>query len=277
VKSPGAEYDYSYRTGCCPFRAYAGDERFSYSLYAPEDLSDFGAAPLIIPVHGTDRTPEVDRDRFISVAKKHGAIVLAPLFPAGVGTHEDIDDYKFLEGHGIRYDQLLLGMIEEVRAYYGCRGRLLLYGFSGGAQFVHRFALLYPELVLAASIASPGLVTLPLEDRPWWVGIEDVERRFGKPVDWEALRQVHVQLLVGGKDVHTGEITLAPDDPLWMEGWDLAGATRQDHVRALRDAWGKRGVASELEVVPNVGHDDRHLWPRAARFFGSVLGGLLTK
>jgi predicted esterase len=40
-------------------------------------------------------------------------------------------------------------------------GGVFLFGFSGGAQFAHRFALLYPERVVAAHAHAAGEYTLP--------------------------------------------------------------------------------------------------------------------
>src|SRR5690606_16426524 len=97
-----------------------------------------------------------------------------------------------------------------------------------------RFLYLHPERLLGASVGAPGIVTLLDRHHDWWVGVRDFEERFGKPLDLEAIRRVPVQLVVGGADTETWEITIPPANPWWMEGADLAGATRIERIRALQ-------------------------------------------
>ena len=44
------------------------------------------------------------------------------------------------------------------------------FGFSGGAQFAHRFLYIHPGRLRAVSLGAPGLVTMLDETRAWWVG-----------------------------------------------------------------------------------------------------------
>ncbi|MEJ7757326.1 MAG: hypothetical protein WKF83_14410 [Nocardioidaceae bacterium] len=69
---------------------------------------------------------------------------MAPLFPAGIIEPDDIDNYKWLEYHGIRFDKILLAMVDEVaQKYHLDARRFLLHGFSGGGHFAHRFFYLH--------------------------------------------------------------------------------------------------------------------------------------
>ncbi len=66
------------------------------------------------------------------------------------------DGYKYLSEPCIRYDDILLDMVAEVKERWGLAGdRFGLFGFSGGAQFVNRFLLLRPRSLWAASIGAP--------------------------------------------------------------------------------------------------------------------------
>jgi pimeloyl-ACP methyl ester carboxylesterase len=185
-------------------------------------------SPIIVPVHGTDRTAETYRDRFSKLADKISSIVMAPLFPAGISTPDDLDEYKFLYGENIRYDKILTSMIKEISDYYGVGTDIFLYGFSGGAQFAHRFAMLYPEKIKGLSIAAPGLVTLPDETKPWWVGTANVETLFGKKIEWSKTKNLSVQMLIGELDTDPREITVTENEQCWMEGANDAGRNRKD-------------------------------------------------
>src|SRR5690606_14710605 len=131
----------------------------------------------------------------------NNCVVLAPLFPVGVLGDENRNGYKYIQEQDIRYDLVLLAMVREVEARLAVTfPRFMMFGFSGGGHFVHRFALLHPERVSAVCVGAPGSVTLLDDGRDWWVGIRDAKERFGRAVDLEALRNVRVLAVVGAAD-----------------------------------------------------------------------------
>jgi dienelactone hydrolase len=243
-----------YDVGCTAVYALAADPRFSYCLYVP-------ARPmaLVVVVHGSPRTFMAFRDRFADFAEANDTMVLCPLFPVGVSGDGNADGYKYLAEPGIRYDRVLLDMVEEVgRRWEVPARRFGLFGFSGGAQFVNRFLLLQPARLWAASIAAPGSVTLVDDRADWWVGVRDLDACFGAALDRETLRRVPVQTLVGGADTETDEITHRPGRRYWMVGANDAGATRPQRVEALRRSLVEAGVGVVHEVLAGIGHDP---WP----------------
>ncbi|GAB5467541.1 MAG: hypothetical protein Kilf2KO_05710 [Rhodospirillales bacterium] len=252
------------------------DQRFSYCLYVPSgyrvDATErYG---LAVVVHGTERGMAAYRDRFADFAEANDCIVLAPLFPVGITAPYELSSYKLLRAGDLHYDAVLLSMVEEVAARYRLRSdRFLLYGFSGGGHFSHRFFYLHPERLQGVSIGAPGVVTLLDETRDFWVGLRDFEQRFGKPLDLEALRRVPVQMVIGAEDRETWEITITPDDPWWMEGADLAGANRQDRMRALKASFEAEGIAVRHDLVPGAGHDGSAVVEPVKAFFAAVLAG----
>ena len=62
-----------------------------------------------------------------------------------------------LQGDG----ELLLKMLAQIRKQYHVYPKILLQGFSGGAQFAHRFAFWYPAEVLACAVHACGSWTTP--------------------------------------------------------------------------------------------------------------------
>jgi pimeloyl-ACP methyl ester carboxylesterase len=199
-------------------------------------------------------------------------ILLCPLFPANICFPGDLSSYKLLKADGLRYDAVLLGMVDEMAAKYRLADdRVLMYGFSGGAHFTHRFLYLHPERLLGASIAAPGVVTLLDRQHDWWVGVRDLEAQFGKALALDRIREVPVQLLIGEDDLETWEITIRPGDGWWMPGADLAGPDRNARIRSLAASLRAAGVTVRLETAPGVAHDDRALLPMAEAFFAERL------
>lgn len=263
-----------YDRGATPFRACRADERFSYCLYVPGtyDESRGSDQPLLVSVHGSFRVAEKYRDCFRELAEQSGCIVLAPLFPVGVGDPEDSSGYKFLTLGDIRFDDILLAMVEETRARYRVRPEdVLLFGYSGGGQFAHRFLYCHPKRVRAACVGAPGVVTLPDESLPWWVGLGGLEQRMGRALDWPALRRVPVHLVIGDRDLETWEITMQPGHRHYLPGLNDAGATRIDRIRALHAGMVRAGMQATLEIVPGVAHAGFELIGPVRSFFARIL------
>jgi len=259
-----------YDQGATTFYACQADQRFSYCLYAPQQIRP--GSSLLVVIHGSRRTPEKYRDLLAGFAEQQGLVVLCPLFPVGIPVPEETGGYKFLRQMGVEYDRILLSMVEEVGDRFAIETeRFFMHGFSGGGQFAQRFLYLYPERLAGLSVGAPGLVTLPDEQRGWWAGIGDIEAQFGIKVDFDTIASVPVQLIVGADDRETGEITLNQRNRYWMPGANDAGADRvarcQTLARALRD----RGVPVQLDVVPGISHKGFELLPQITRFFERIL------
>lgn len=254
--------------------ACQADQRFSYCLYVPEEYDSRATTqyPLVVAVHGTERGFQYYRDSFAKLAQERRCIVLAPLFPIGINKPDELENYKFIEMDGIRFDLLLLQMIDEVGEVYRLDSeRLLMYGFSGGGHFTHRFFMLHPSRLRAISIGAPGVVTL-LDDRyDFWAGTRDVEERFGAAVDFEAMRRVAVHMLIGEGDTETWEIAMSPDDEWWIDGAELQGKTRLDRMAALRRSYEAQGIQVTQDIVPGIAHDDRTMLEPVMEFFARYL------
>ncbi|MBX9898940.1 MAG: hypothetical protein K2Y17_13815 [Qipengyuania sp.] len=260
-----------YELGQTTVVACQADQRFSYCLYVPPALNERGAraaAEVLVAVHGSGRGNQAMRDAFMPLADALGVIVLAPLFPCGIVDALDRDNYKYIEYEGIRFDLVLLAMLGEVSARYGVPvERVSMFGFSGGAHFAHRFLYLHPERLDAISVCAPGSPTLLDPSRDWWVGIRDLETRFGRPLDNVALRRVAVHLAVGGDDTDTHEITHRPGSPHWMPGANDSGVTRVERLTTLAASLHAGGVVAELDILPGVRHESGPIIASASAFF----------
>ena len=164
---------------------------------------------------------------------------------------------------------MLLSILDEVKHIWpGIETeRVLLVGFSGGAQFVHRFMYLYPERLKAVAVVSPGRTT-KLSEEPWPAGVGDAQAVFdGLVVDADAIRKIgNVQLIVGGDDNDVSDILILVEWLAKRKGRDAqpgdlpANAKhnkrhgRVDELQSLRKSWQENGIECELEIVPSVAH-----------------------
>jgi len=270
-----ALYDY----GRAILRSCKADSRFPYCVYISPDIHEPGPAPqLIVGMHGTGRNAVEYRDWFAEFGRWNRCVILAPLFPIGVLGDDNRDGYKYILEGDIRYDEILLAMVAEVEQHYGLSfPKFALWGFSGGGHFTHRFLLLHPERLWAAAIGAPGSITQIDPARDWWVGTRNMQEIFGIALDAEAVSKVAVQMIVGGADRETWEITHKPGGRHWMEGANDAGATRPDRLETLRQNFATHGIAAQLEIVPGVSHDAARVMSRVQNFLARTLRKLRTE
>ncbi|TPG57104.1 alpha/beta hydrolase [Roseomonas nepalensis] len=247
------------------------DPRFQYCLYVPPQIGP--DTELVVCVHGTSRTSFLDfRDGFAEFGRWNDCVILCPIFPIGPLGDGARSGYKYMREGEIRYDRVLLGMVEEVSARYGRHwDRFALFGFSGGGHFTHRFAILHPRTLWAASIGASGSVTLLDAGRDWWVGIRNLRDVFGIEFDREGLAKVSVQMLVGDADLETWEITHKPGGTYWMEGANDAGRTRPERLRALQASFEAAGVTVRFDLVPGVAHSRMLVIDRVQDFLAGLL------
>ncbi|QRP43339.1 alpha/beta hydrolase [Amycolatopsis sp. FDAARGOS 1241] len=260
--------------GSTPFFASRHDQRLSYGLYVPKDHTPAAAPlPLVVVQHGTGRSAEHYRNQWADFAEQHRCVVLTPLFPAGIVERRELHSFKFLEYQGIRFDEELLHMVEEVGEEFGTEtAKFILHGFSGGGQFAHRFSYAHPDRLAGLSIGAPGRITQLDDSLPWWLGTGGFKEKFGIDVDLDALRRVPVQMLVGSDDVETWEINNA-GGPNWMDGVEKTGRTRIERLETLRASFERNGIPVRFDVVPGVAHKGTQVIPVVQDFVAGLLAG----
>jgi dienelactone hydrolase len=264
-----AIYDY----GQTAIFASSVDPRLHMVLYVPPTAADGRKLDLLVAVHGTGRTSAIDfRDGFAEFGLYNDCAILCPIFPVNVLGDGARSGYKFLEEGDIRYDQVVLAMVDEMaQKYHQDWSRFAMFGFSGGGHFTHRFAILHPEKLWAVSIGAPGSVTLLDPKRDWWVGIRDLESRFGKAFQPDELAKVPVHMVVGDADLETWEITHKPGARYYMEGANDAGENRPARLEALAKSFRDAGVDVTFDRVPGVSHDRIKVLGHVKNFLANVL------
>lgn len=247
------------------------DQRFSYYLYFPKDFHPVKkpAENLLVVIHGTFRDAQSTMGSFVDFANKTNTVVLAPLFPTGIEDSEDIHNYKFIKFHDIRFDEVVLDMIDEVEeTFHFNPKRIMLYGFSGGGQFAHRFLYLHPDILHSVVIGSPGRITYLDPEEDWYAGIRDFEEQFGKPLNFEALKKPKILLFVGGDD--TESIDMSGDESA-NDAADKFGSNRLERLEALYNNYKEHDMDVSFEVVPGVAHEEEKVTAVAAGFFAQTI------
>jgi poly(3-hydroxybutyrate) depolymerase len=135
---------------------YRGNER-EYFVWLPQDFDVDHTYWALVAAHGggsNGRNFWLTRD-LRTASDKNGlkAIVISPSF-----LKEDPNSQRFpVLGEGAFLER----MIEDVSAKYRLHPKILLTGYSRGAQFTHRFALWNPDYVQACAPLSAGSWTTP--------------------------------------------------------------------------------------------------------------------
>ncbi|MES2497222.1 MAG: hypothetical protein V4618_14010 [Pseudomonadota bacterium] len=229
-------------------------------------------APLIIAVHGSSRNAKDLRDGFAAFAERLGCFVLAPLFPMDLDMAVPDEEYKQLVGDRLRYDRIVWAMVEELSAVVRTRfSKILLFGFSGGAQFAQRLLYVDPGRLAAVALGAPTYVTLPSTAWDWWSGLGDFESVFGKAVDWDALRRVPVQLQCGTEDRLDCDIYSAREMAMDASDFAAYGRTRIERIAVLQRHYEGTGIPSRIAMIPGAAHAWLPHVETAKPFFETIL------
>jgi len=229
---------------------------------------------VFVSVHGISRNAEEHLQGFAAQAERYGAVMLAPHFP-----QRDFPYYQRLgsssrEGRSdLAFDQVL----QDAVAWLGINPiPLAVFGFSGGGQFAHRYAMFYPKRVARMVLGAPGWYTFPDPDRPYPLGLRSGE-------EWPRLKFTMASILKIPTLVLTGEADDLRDE-------DLNTSRRIDAFQGLnRVERGERWVRAMQalaraynlpgnflhENVPNANHAyESYLAhpPFAERVFGFLFG-----
>ncbi len=127
-------------------------------IYVPQSLTE--RAAIFISVHGISRNAVEHAQLFAPIMDRLGMVLLAPVF-----SEHHYPRYQRLGGgkRGLpRADQALTAMVGRLQDVLGMSDiPCHLFGFSGGGQFAHRFAMAYPRRIASYVVAAAGWYTMP--------------------------------------------------------------------------------------------------------------------
>ena len=203
----------------------------------------------------------------------HAAVLVVPNFSA-----EHHPDYQRLGrlGRGKRADLSLNAILDEVTEWTGLSAeRFHLFGFSAGAQFAHRYAMVHPQRVAKAVVASAGWYTFPVPARRFPHGTRASRNLPGVLFDAEEFLTVPITVVTGTDDVDAGKVRRS--ERLDRE----QGSTRRERARNWVEAMRAAAEAHQmeprvqLEKLPGCGVRFRRAMLRAGladRVFELLLG-----
>jgi pimeloyl-ACP methyl ester carboxylesterase len=227
------------------------DRRQVYYVYVPRLA--LPGAPVVVAVHGISRNADEHARQLASQAEKYGAVLVAPLFD-----EERFPDYQRLgrPRRGERADHMLERIVAEVERTTGADvSKLHLFGFSGGGQFVHRYAMAYPDRVASYVVGAAGWYTFPDESLSFPRGTR-AEKCFADVCfDAERYLRVPALVLVGERDVHADAAMRQGRRVTRQQG--ESRLERGEHwVAAMHAAARERGYDTRFEFValPRSGH-----------------------
>ncbi len=223
----------------------------AYHLVVPAALP--ADAPILVAVHGISRNAEEYVRLFAAAAGAHGALLVVPVF-----SRDRFADYQRLgaSGRGPRPDRALDAVLAEVRRRVpGAGPRLLLFGHSGGGQFVHRYVMAQPARVTRYVVSAAGWYTLPDPNRAFPDGIGPAPSLPDLALDPRGFLRVPGCVMVGTRDQRRSR-TLKADAELDRE----QGFTRLERgrrwVARMNALAGSFGLPPPLAFreLPDAGH-----------------------
>lgn len=130
-----------------------------YATYIPDGVQV--GAPMMVCVHGVSHNVESQLYGFAPWADRFGIVLVAPLFDTLYFVKQQC---LVKELFARRADDVLDAIVGEVgKQVRSVSDRLHLFGYSGGAQFVQRYAMLYPRKVDSFAAVSANSYIFPDE------------------------------------------------------------------------------------------------------------------
>jgi len=234
-------------------RLPAGDGRPECLAFVPTTFPNVGRTRVVVCVHGISRDFEEQVELLRSEASRRGYALLAPHFDA-----KDWPDYQRLgrRGRGPRADLALGRSLERLEKKIGLSiSDRYLIGYSGGAQFVHRYAMAHPSRVRAAVCAAAGWYTMPDPARRYPQGLNVDGGLAGIRLEPGEFLRVPVLTAVGDADVDSEAMRST------KRLNEIQGKTRIERARRWSDAMAraaeKRAIETprELVLLEGAGHD----------------------
>ncbi len=234
---------------------------FHYLLQLSDDPDP---SRVLVLVHGVSRRSTYMMRCMEARARALNYSLLAPVFnPRSYG------DYQRLgrSGRSERADLAFDAMLEDVAEITGLDVPVHLFGFSGGAQFGHRYALCRAARIRSLHLAAAGWYTMLDDRRRFPHGTAPSRRLPGVRFDTSGLLSAPIQLLVGERDTNQGRSVRNTQRLDTCQGRHRLARARWFHDQLLRLAE-QQSISPQYRLV---------MLPKTAHDFGQAVlrGGLV--
>lgn len=230
----------------------ADPEQLPYFIFQPTSPKT-GLAP-IVSIHGWTRNAAEHAYRFSNIAETKGVSVIAPLFSRQKHKH-----YQRLEiREGERCPAAALEhLLRDVQHRFNIDTRTInLFGFSGGAQFAHRFAMMRPHLVNRLALMAAGWFTMPDIDVPYPLGLAPSKNLADRTLNLHGILGCPTRVFVGERDLRRDDSLKTGKQIDRMQGRNRVERA-QRWVAAMQESGGVHKVQAdiELQIIDNAKHD----------------------
>jgi pimeloyl-ACP methyl ester carboxylesterase len=135
----------------------------SVYTYLPKDVPPGTPVQVLVALHGMGSNGEQFASSLLRDAERNHWLIVAPTIDYG-----DWTDPAQVGSEDPRLIRWLAGYLDHLNEYVRqpVKPRVLLLGYSRGAQLAHRFAFFEPQRVLAVAAVAAGTYTLPVERGP---------------------------------------------------------------------------------------------------------------
>lgn len=232
-------------------RTIAGMSQMDYIVYIPKERSD--ETRIMCTIHGISRNALEHIKGFIPQAERYGSVIVAPLFP-----RINFPRYQQLgtSANQERADMAFNNILQDAQEWLNLPSApILIFGFSGGGQFAHRYAMFYPKRVAKMVLAAPGWYSFPDPEQKYPYGIKSSLNWPKLTFAMEKFLQIPTLVLVGEED-DLRDADLNKERAIdAFQG--LNRVERAEHWTAAARALGRSYDIStdfRLEMVPNANH-----------------------
>jgi len=175
-----------------------GQRLFCAHVYKP--TIGCSSRPPLLALHGISRRADVVGRTFAKICAARGQTLIVPRFSR---KHWP----RFQRIGAARPDKALLALLHLLQEMGVAQTRqVVLFGYSGGAQLAHRFAMLYPQRIAELHVAAAGWYCLPDPTVPFPMGLGTGERapKCNVPalaqVQLRAFLDLKLRIYVGAED-----------------------------------------------------------------------------
>ena len=237
----------------------AQDQALHYFLYTPTKLKP--NARVLVAVHGISRNARKQARLFADYAERYGVVVVAPLFDK-----QHYTGYQRLGISGERADLALNAILKEVALKTQANTQsVYLFGYSGGGQFVHRYAMAYPHKVKAMAIGAAGWYTLPNAQKRFPYGTAPHPKLPDLTFNRAKFLRIPAVVLVGDDDT-LRDSTLRKSEKLDKQQGLNRFERGQNWVKSMEKAAQQYGLETSFRFIPLPNSD--HSFTRSVQIGG---------
>lgn len=240
------------------------------AVYVPPRSAELADQPVTVlfALHGMFGNGGDFGVPLLPFAQKHGLVLVAPTFNYNVNYKRP----EVISNENVELSAQLNQLLKELGMATGLKlnEKVLLFGFSRGAQLSHHYAMFYPERVLGAAVLSAGAYTLPLNELNGLTlrfpfGVSNINNFIGHNFDTGDFWRVPFRVQVGAQD----------DDPREVaREWDpFIGNNRVTRGLVFYQAIRGQGGNANYVLVPNTRHEvNARQVSFAEQFFSNFVG-----